>query len=213
MAKSKKTEEKQLGLSLDKLDRQSLVSLGLGALVVVVVGLLVFNYFTQIRNQPAQEVASEQKPSLPPPSPESGETPNFEFQPTDLPTTHVVQKKEHLWGLAKRYYNNGFLWVEIAKANNLKNPDIIPVGTELKIPAVKAGDNASETRESQNQVSGGKTSAVPASYTVQKGDNLCKIARRIFADCRRGWDIAKANRLPNPDLIRPGQELVIPKAV
>jgi rare lipoprotein A len=47
----------------------------------------------------------------------------------------------------------------------------------------------------------------PIEYTVQPGDNLWKIGVKMFkTDPGR---IARDNRLANPDLIRPGQKLVI----
>ncbi len=49
-------------------------------------------------------------------------------------------------------------------------------------------------------------------HTVAKGDTLYSLARRYYSDQRRWKDIYAANQsvLANPDLIRVGQELVIP---
>lgn len=54
---------------------------------------------------------------------------------------------------------------------------------------------------------------VPAqTYTVQRGDSLSKIARRIYGEARHWRVIFEGNRdqLDNPDLIHPGQVLKIP---
>ena len=48
--------------------------------------------------------------------------------------TYTVQKGDYLWNIAVRAYGDGFKWVEIAKANNLTNPDIIHSGNTLKLP-------------------------------------------------------------------------------
>lgn len=48
--------------------------------------------------------------------------------------SYTVVKGDHLWGIAERAYNDGYKWVDIANANNLDNPSIIPVGLELNIP-------------------------------------------------------------------------------
>lgn len=50
-------------------------------------------------------------------------------------------------------------------------------------------------------------------YTVQSGDSLSKIAKLHFGDYKRYTDIFEANRdvLDNPDLIKVGQKLKIPK--
>jgi nucleoid-associated protein YgaU len=52
--------------------------------------------------------------------------------------------------------------------------------------------------------------AAPQIYTVQRGDTLSAIARRFYGHAGEYRRIAEANHLANPDLIRPGQQLVIP---
>jgi nucleoid-associated protein YgaU len=49
-------------------------------------------------------------------------------------------------------------------------------------------------------------------YTVQPGDNLSSIALRLLGNANRYVDIAEANQLSNPSLIRPGQVLRIPSS-
>lgn len=49
-------------------------------------------------------------------------------------TYYTVVKGDTLWGIAKKFYNNGSRYPEIAKANNISNPDIIYVGQKLLIP-------------------------------------------------------------------------------
>lgn len=49
-------------------------------------------------------------------------------------------------------------------------------------------------------------------YTVKSGDSLSKIAKELYGDAGQWKKIHEANRdkIPNPDLIHPGDELVIP---
>ncbi len=49
-------------------------------------------------------------------------------------------------------------------------------------------------------------------HTVQKGDTLSKIAKQYYGEANKYMAIFNANKdiLKNPDLIHPGQELVIP---
>jgi nucleoid-associated protein YgaU len=49
-------------------------------------------------------------------------------------TYYTVVRGDTLWGIAKRFYGNGSRYPEIAKANNIPNPDIIHVGQVLLIP-------------------------------------------------------------------------------
>ena len=51
-------------------------------------------------------------------------------------------------------------------------------------------------------------------YTVQRGDSLSKIAKRLFGNAMRYMDIFNINQdiLSNPDLIKVGQKLKLPNA-
>jgi putative chitinase len=48
--------------------------------------------------------------------------------------SYTVVKGDFLWNIAVRAYGDGYRWIDIAKANNLANPDIIHVGNILKLP-------------------------------------------------------------------------------
>ena len=50
----------------------------------------------------------------------------------------------------------------------------------------------------------------PQTYTVQRGDTLSAIAKRFYGHAGEYRRIAAANNIANPDLIHPGQRLVIP---
>lgn len=51
-------------------------------------------------------------------------------------------------------------------------------------------------------------------YTVKSGDSLSKIAKQVYGDASKWKVIHEANKakIPNPDLIHPGDELTIPNA-
>jgi LysM repeat protein len=65
----------------------------------------------------------------------------------------------------------------------------------------------SETSPSGQQPAAGQT------YTVKPGDTLSKISQQFYGDAKQYYRIFEANRdkLTDPDKIRPGQELVIPR--
>ena len=48
--------------------------------------------------------------------------------------SYTVVKGDYLWTIAVRAYGDGYKWTEIAKANNLVNPDLIFSGNVLKLP-------------------------------------------------------------------------------
>jgi nucleoid-associated protein YgaU len=61
--------------------------------------------------------------------------------------------------------------------------------------------------EPRNITPAGKT------YTVVQGDSLSKIAKREYGDASKWRQIYQANKdvIDNPDLIEPGQNLIIPE--
>ena len=50
----------------------------------------------------------------------------------------------------------------------------------------------------------------PQTYTVQRGDTLSAIAKRFYGHASEYRRIAAANNIADPDVIRHGQQLIIP---
>ena len=81
--------------------------------------------------------------------------------------------------------------------------------------AIAGVDNAMNLNLSVDtafQAQAASAAAGSQSYTVQSGDSLSKIAKQFYGDASQWKKIHEANRdaVPNPDLIRPGQQLTIP---
>ena len=49
-------------------------------------------------------------------------------------TSYTVVSGDYLWDISVRAYGDGFKWVEIARANNLANPNLVHPGNVLKLP-------------------------------------------------------------------------------
>ena len=49
-------------------------------------------------------------------------------------TTYKVQRGDTLWSIAKKYMGDGSKYTELAKYNNIANPNVIVPGTVIKIP-------------------------------------------------------------------------------
>jgi putative chitinase len=118
---------------------------------------------------------------------------------------YVVQEGDSLWNIAEQTYGSGYNWVDIAKANNVENPDVLFAGTKLALPQVqKQQPTLTTPTPVENAI---KTTT----YTVQEGDCLWNIAVRAYADGYRWTDIAKVNNLTQPDLIYKGTILKLPR--
>ena len=169
----------------------SYTSLILGFVVVVVVGILLIAF---VRRQGSVS----RQPSLTP-----AEVEQQAEEQKALPKKHTVAEGENLWTIAEKYYKSGYNWVDIVQANNLGNPDVLYVGTELTIPNVEP--------KVPTQVTQVNNAISDDSYTVAKDDNLWDIAVRAYGDGFKWVEVAKANNLTNSDLIYAGNVLKIPR--
>jgi nucleoid-associated protein YgaU len=161
----------------------------LGALVIVIVGILIVNYFKDKRSQTLPEALTT-------------------TNQTQIGTTHKVEKGESLWSISENVYGSGYNWTDIKSANNLKSDDI-EVGQELVLPEVTAKE---PTVTKQDLVVAVDTQTISGdSYTVVHGDNLWNIAVRAYGDGYKWVNIADANNLSNPNVIHPGNILVLPR--
>jgi len=168
--------------------------MALGAVVIVVVGILVVNYFKK---------------------PEEGEmvpantTENAMEETAQKGQTHIVKSGETLWSIAEDAYGSGYNWVDIATENNIANPGVISEGQELSIPNVESKtatvmENNSEASMTDGVISGN-------SYTVVHGDSLWAIAVRAYGDGYKWVIVAEANNLENPNIIHAGNVLTLPR--
>lgn len=48
--------------------------------------------------------------------------------------TYTIQHGDDLWDISVRAYGDGYKWTEIARVNNILNPNLIHSGNTLKIP-------------------------------------------------------------------------------
>ncbi|MCS7479464.1 LysM peptidoglycan-binding domain-containing protein [Umezawaea endophytica] len=93
-------------------------------------------------------------------------------------------------------YNSGgtSTW---ASGTNTDNPRPVPTPAAVETPAPAAVEEAPAAPAQQT-------------WTVDPGDTLWAIAEKAYGDGNQYQRIADANGLDNPDLIQPGQVLVIP---
>lgn len=118
---------------------QSLLNIILGVLVVLVLGVLLFNFFTgrglfNNNNNNQQALGPSQNTALTTPKPTA--TPLADVSATNLPGKYTVKSGDTLFLIAKKYYNDGWQYPQIAKANNMSNVNHLEVGQVLDIPKI-----------------------------------------------------------------------------
>jgi len=189
-------KESKLNLSQKIKESETAISMSLGIIVLVLVGALIYRYFRNINVNKKSGVEE---------TPEKIEESQTVATPEEknLPQKYLVQEGDTLWKISEKFYGYGYNWVDIAKANKIQNPNQIEKGEELEIPDVPV-------RKPVAQKSNIKT-IEGDTYQVVKGDTLWEISVRAYQDGFRWVEIAKANKLANPNLIHPGNVLIIPR--
>jgi len=175
---------------------ESYTSLFLGMVVVVVAAVLVFSF---LKGRNFNMKNGTQSTST-----------NLEQQLSkSLPKTYEVKAGDDLWNIAEKVYGSGYNWVDLANANKLENPGLLYVGAKLAIPDVKPRI-VKNTVEAVVNVQNVNT-ITGSTYTIQKGDLLWNIAVRAYGDGYKWVEIAKANKLVNPNVIHSGNVLILPR--
>ena len=137
-----------------------------------------------------------------------------EQKPIQLPGKYIVVNGDDLSNISQKFYRTQDNWEDIAKANNLADPNNIPAGTQLIIPKVSGIPLSPTSNITPTQQPGGASGSNAISgktYTTQDGDFIWDIALRAYGDGYRAPDIIKANNLSNPDQLTSGMVLKIPR--
>jgi len=87
---------------------------------------------------------------------------------------------------------------ELVQINGIKNPNLIYVGQEIKIPVAEAAPAAPAA-----------ASYATTTYKIKPGDNLTKIAKEFGTTVE---ELVKLNNIANPNLIIAGADLIVPSA-
>ncbi len=107
--------------------------------------------------------------------------------PPNQEIVYIVKRGDTLSEIAKKF---GVSVESIVANNHIPNPNLIYVGQRL---VIKEGNQQEDTQKE-------------IVYTVRRGDNLTKIARRYGVSVQ---SLVTINRIANPNLIYPGQRIVI----
>ncbi len=183
---------------------ESMLSMILGGIVVILVGLIAFNFFNS-RRETASESVVPQVSIIPAQVGEVGGANTA----VALPVSHTVAAGETVWTIAEKYYGSGFNAEEIIETNKLTNPDVIEVGQRITIPKVEVKEKTVLTQAAQPTITMSKIA--DDKYTIMAGDDLWDIAVRAYGDGYQWTKIAQANKMTNPDIIHTGNVLTIPR--
>lgn len=157
------------------------------------------------------------KPVTPPtkpleqPKPTTAQPPATPTPAAPFPRTYTVRGGDTFSGIAQQFYGDEKHWIAIAKANPLVDPTKLSVDQVLRLPDLNesAAAREKELQEVRKEVtSGGGEKTV----LVEPGDNLGKIAQRVYGRANRWRILFDANRdqLDSPDTLQVGMKLKVP---
>ncbi|KKR78139.1 MAG: LysM domain protein [Candidatus Curtissbacteria bacterium GW2011_GWA1_40_9] len=170
--------------------QENYASFILGAIIIVILGLLVANFITN-RTGNILDLGNDEQM-----------TTDEESKQEVTVHEYTVKENDSLSKIAESEYGDKMLWPVLARLNDISNPDLIYIDTTLKLPS----------KEEINKI---KEDMTITSYKVLAGDTLFKIAEKVYGDGNQWGRIGVANnvgRLPNGNpLIFAGSTITIPR--
>jgi nucleoid-associated protein YgaU len=192
---------------------ESAISTLFGALVVIIIGVMIFNYFKSFNKGKVSEIAPVEVTQTPGTSaPVIVEEDGIKV-PQGLPVSYKVVRNDNLWKIAEKYYGSGYNWVDIAKENNLKNPSQLEIGMELKIPKAEVKE-VNLANKGIISAPGANKTLDSETYLTVKGDHLWSIAVRAYGDGYAWTKIYQSNKTligKNPGKLAVGIVLKLPR--
>ena len=101
----------------------------------------------------------------------------------------------------------------IKKLDTLQATQRVVVATPTPKPTATSKQTSQTTKATSQQQTVTVKKDIPPTYTVQPGDTLSNISRKVYGTTGRWRDIFKANRdrMATPESLKPGQSLRIPR--
>ena len=115
--------------------------------------------------------------------------------------SYTIEKGDSLWAISNRFNTS---LKELYVANGLDEKSVLSIGQQIQIPVEQSTATIKTEIADTYQPSGFNTAS--ETYTVKGGDNLSKIA----ANYKTSVKAIKAANNKNSDMIRVGEQLVIP---
>lgn len=140
------------------------------------------------------------------------------------PRTYTVQRGDTLWAIAESAYGSGYNAFDLAKANQILDPNQLNEGTVLELPALEPrtatqGELASGVFTTKEQApqppvapkGPSRPSQSLRTYVIQSGDSLWMISMSVYGNPYRWTELWNSNpSITNPDLIYAGNTLTLP---
>jgi nucleoid-associated protein YgaU len=117
---------------------------------------------------------------------------------------HRLQRADSLYSLARQYYGDADHWRLILAANRheLPNAHQLPLGNFIYLPMTPLKNPDGSFRTPGRR---------PDYYIIGSGDTLAQVARTFLGKTEDYQRLAQFNHLPDPDQIKAGQLIALPR--
>ena len=122
-------------------------------------------------------------------------------------TEYAIRTGDTFSSIAEDWFGDATKWSLIAKANPTTDPTRLKVGQKIYLPAKDAAPTPAKAEPAA-------TAGGEATYIVQSGDTLMKIARNLYADGAKWqaiYDLNRATIGKDPAALHVGMRLKVPK--
>ncbi len=177
------------------------ISIVFGIVLIIILLVSAYSFFSNRRNSPqiTLEAASTQSAEL---------TQNGPYEPVQ---TYTVLEGESLSSIAKKLYGDIVYWPLISMENRIEDVNTIRAGEVLDLPGRDVLlDFTKKVKPGQILTGVSIEALTDKTYQVKKGDTLWHICERRYGDPRKYVDIAKINKIQNPNYIEVDWQLTLP---
>lgn len=136
--------------------------------------------------------------------------------PKESGRTHVVAQGETFVSIARAVYGDGRYYQSLIDANPSIDPDKLKPGMTIQLPPdSQVKQSRSKSAKSSGSASSPSLTSDGKTYTVQNGDSLYKIAKKLYGNGQKSDDLYEANKQtigPDSTRLRVGMVLTLPEA-
>ena len=179
-----------------------------GFLILLVSGCTMRTY-SQVKDRVDQDMTGNRGYLMGTPRPEDRSA----YKPTRKVYVLEMQSKEKEPAESAQTQARPKTSVEVSEEASARNMITVPTIEESSTEeAAESAASASAVQKSMAKESAARAAATPGEYTVEKGDTLQKISKKVY-DTYRLWNkIYEANKekIKDPNKIKPGTILTIP---
>jgi len=183
-----------------KVFTEELLSTIFSVLILVLLIFGVYSFFQSKFNHPQITQEAAQTASIP-----SQEGP---YEPVKV---YWIKQGDSLSLIAKQLYGDTIYWPLLQMENGINNVNLIYPGDFLNLPSRELlQDFTNKVKPGQISTGASIEALTEKVYKVEKGDTLWHICERRYGDPRKYVDIAKINKIDNPNHIEVDWQLSLP---